>query len=298
MFENVPERLVRAVKALPASLREPSIRYAAPAGLVIAEYLRLVASSPNADSFFDHNPRPDGSLSYEFIVRTTMIGSTLFLLRSQPAFPEFCRRFQGRDFRSTFFELAAARMFLRGDFQLRAQPETGIKREDFDFSAVGKDDTINVEVTALTAPAFSMRTVRNALGAKRQQLPDNAPAIIFCVHPESWFSIGPDVVSSGLRSAADQFFAGTKRVNAIAFMGEQHWDSTGDGSLGALFLTHLPVVNPSARHPISSLDFFLNVSTDSPRSIVARNSLLDEMTLLQNSEFHQWVDTLFEEPPA
>jgi hypothetical protein len=294
-FDNIPERLTKAVKDIPPELRAKQIRYLAPAGFVIAEYLHRKIMGPEAESFFDYKPNPDGSLSYQYTVRIMLVGETLFLLRSQPGFPEFRRRFEGRDFRSTFFELVAARMFLRGKFVLHAKPETGIKRDDFDFLAVRPNDSINVEVTALTAPTFSINTVDNALDSKRKQLPDDAPAIIFCIYPESWFSAGPDLVSSELKRAALKFFSGSKRVNAVVFMGEQHWD--GDGTVGALFLTHLPVTNPAARHPISSLDFLLNVSNDSPRSVVARNDVLSEMSSSHTSEFFEWVDMLFNEAP-
>ena len=186
------------------------------------------------------------------------------------------------------------RMFLRGGFELHSRPETGVKRNDFDFRAVRPSDRINVEVTALTAPAFSENTVRNALNKKHKQIPDDLPAIIFCAYPESWFSIGPDLVRAGLIKAANAFFSSKKRVNAIAFMGEQHWNAAGDGTQGALFVTHLPIANPGARLPISSMDFLLNVSRDSPRSIVERNNLLKELPLLQTSEFYRWVDNIFD----
>ena len=96
-----------------------------------------------------------------------------------------------------------------------------------------------VEVTALTATSFSERTVKNALNAKRKQLPDDLPAVIFCLYPESWFTAGPDVVRAGLIKAANRFFS-SKRVNVVVFMSEQHWDAAGNGTLGALFITHLP----------------------------------------------------------
>jgi hypothetical protein len=294
MFDNIPERLVCAVRAISSEERVFPLRYVIPAGLVIAEYLRRFATGPSAEKFFDFKPNADGSTTYEHAVRITMVGETLFLLRSQPGFPEFCRRFEGRDFRSTYFELAAARMFLRGGFELHARQEIGVKRKDFDFRAERPTDTINVEVTALTAPAFAANTVKNALNAKRKQLPDDLPAIIFCVYPESWFSIGPDLLTTNLIAAAKRFFS-SKRVNAVAFMGEQHWDASGNGTLGALFVTHLPIENSAPRHPISSLDFFLNVSQDSPRSVVQRNNLLGEGPNLQDSEFYRWVDSLFDE---
>ena len=298
-FPNVPHRLARAVLTTPDEMRVLPHRYLYPAAFVIAEYLRRNPTGSEADAFFDFKPKADSSVSFEHTIRVTMVGETLFLLRSQPGFPEFCRRFQGRDFRSTMFELIAARMFLRGGFELYARPEVGAKTKDFDFQAVrtwgyGMRDKINVEVTALTTASFSEQTVKNALNAKRKQLPNDLPAIIFCVYPESWVSVGPDAVRSGLVEAANRFFS-SKRVNVVVFMGEQHWDAAGNGTLGALFITHLPVVNPGARRPISSLKFLLDVSAHSPRSVVQRNDLIKEVPWMLNSEFYQWVDALFNE---
>jgi len=159
-------------------------------------------------------------------------------------------------------------------------------------------DTINVEVTALTAPTFSENTVKNALNAKRKQIPDDAPAIVFCVYPESWFSIGPDLVRAGLIKVANRFFS-SKRINVVVFASEQHWNPSGDNSgLGAFFVTHLPIQNPEARLPISSLDFLLNVSKDSPHSVVERKDLAGEIQSFQDSEFFQWVDMLFDGAPS
>jgi hypothetical protein len=178
--------------------------------------------------------------------------------------------------------------------QSRGYPSAYRKGEDFDFKAVRPSDTINCEVTALTAPMFSPKTVRNALDTKRKQLPSDVPAIIICVYPESWFTIGPDAVRSGLMQVASDFFSSTQRINAVAFASEQHWDASNTGTSGALFVTHLPLAHPNPRHPISSLDFFMNVSNDSPRSMVERNNLQNEISVRLRSEFFRWIDALFE----
>jgi hypothetical protein len=60
-------------------------------------------------------------------------------------------------------------------------------------------------------------------------------------------------------------------------------------------MTHLPIENPAPRHPISSLDFFLDISKESPRSVVQRNDLQGEVAKLQNSEFYRWVDSVYGE---
>jgi hypothetical protein len=90
-----------------------------------------------------------------------------------------------------------------------------------------------------------------------------------------------------------EFLSSTKRINAVAFASEQHWDASKTGELGALFVTHLPLANVSPRLPISSLDFFMKVSNDSPRKFVERNNLPKEISVRLRSEFFQWIDALF-----
>jgi hypothetical protein len=228
-----------------------------------------------------------------------MVGETLFFLRSEPGFSEFCRRFQGRDFRSTFFELYAARLFQRGNFVLHAIPETGMKRADFDFRAVRRlkitvakpyilTKHINVEVTALTAPRVSIRTVQNALNTKRKQLPTDAPAVIFCVHPESWLDAANDLQGSVLTEAAKSFFSRSKRVNAIVFATERHLPLS-DRSHGAIVLMTNRIVNDRARHAMNSLDFM-----DSNQSLDQVKNMVEDRALVRN-EFYEWVDMLIRE---
>jgi hypothetical protein len=151
MFEDIPERLADAVRRIPESLRETTdLRYTAAAGLVIVQFLRQIPTGAEANTFFDFKRRHGEGTSYERSMRIMFIGETLFLLRSQPGFMELCRRFQDRDFRSTFYELVAARSFLRSKFEIHAKPETGIKKLDFDFTAISRSGCVNAEVTALT----------------------------------------------------------------------------------------------------------------------------------------------------
>jgi hypothetical protein len=296
MFDDIPQRLADAVGDLPSSWRIGANRYLVAAAYTIAEYLHQNPTGAAAEPFFDFKLKPDGSMSYEYAVRVLQIGETLFLLRKQPGFLEFQRRFKGRDFRSTFFELVAARTFLRGGFEIHAKPETGVKRDDFDFMVVKPSLSINVEVTSLTAPAFSTKTVRNALDTKRKQLPSDAPAIIFCVHPESWFSVNPNLVYFTLMHTAFDFFSSTKRINAVVFASEQHWDAAGDGSLGGLFVVLSTWVNSSARHRIGPLDFLLRLPDRRRLNNVKIDRLHSEPVIIR-SEFHDWVDAMFATQP-
>ena len=67
---------------------------------------------------------------------------------------------RGRDLRSTYYEMYAARMFFEGGYEVRAKPEVGIRREDFAFQASADGETVNVEVTALTAESFPLKQLK------------------------------------------------------------------------------------------------------------------------------------------
>jgi hypothetical protein len=287
MFPNVPERLAEAVRTqIPADFDDHT-RDALAAGLVVVEYLRQMPLGPEADPFFDAQLNPAGGVGYEFSVRVQMIGETLFLLRNCTGFSEFCRRFRNRDFRSTYFELCAARMMHHESFDLLARPEIGIKGEDFDFRAVRASEQVNVEVTALTAPEFAARTVANALETKRKQLPTDAPSVIFCVYPERWNAVSD--LEPQLSQIADDLFGRSKRINIVVFMTEFHF--TEDGSTaGTMFTTFRVERHAAPRFEIQSPMLF----TTKPRflDIVSEAGLRTDAPPFRDSEFYRWLDSL------
>ena len=85
-------------------MRVLPLRYIEPAAFVIVEYLRQIPTGEKAEEFFNFQPQADGSVSFKHTVRIAFVGETLFVLRNQPGFSEFCRRFKNRDFRSTMFD--------------------------------------------------------------------------------------------------------------------------------------------------------------------------------------------------
>jgi hypothetical protein len=213
-----------------------------------------------------------------------LIGETLFLLRSMPGFAEFCRQMEARDLRSTYFEIYAARMFLEGGYEVRARPEVGTRGEDFDFQAARGHETINVEVTALTAPTFSPQTILNALHQKRKQLPGIESAIVFCVLPENWGST--DRLDFHLFNCARSFFGKTRRVAAVVFVTEKHVDFEPGGPVGYLSLDHLCFWHPAPRRRIVSADFLLNDWET--------GAAPDDLpTQRRENEFFRWADSLF-----
>lgn len=284
MFEDVPKRLTDYLRGAASDFDRESFYYFAAAFLGVF-YLKKNFMKPETSDYLDIERTSRGGIWYGHVGRVVLIGETPFLMRSSPGFSEFCRRMRGRDLRSTYFEMYAARMFLEGGYEIRAKPETGVRGEDFDFQAVADGETINVEVTALTAKNFSPQTVENALYQKRKQLPDADPSIIFCVLPESWVTtenLGPI-----LGELTKRFFEGTGRVSAVVFAVEMH-ATEKDEPIGEFWIHHVCLLHPNPRRPIRSLAFFNNDAWK--KTVVAPG---ESPTMRRESEFFQWVDSIF-----
>jgi hypothetical protein len=283
MFDNVPDKLTNYLRSAVVDFDRESFYYFA-AATVALFYLHKSMVDPETSDFLNIRRTSRGGIWYGHSGRVILIGETLFLMRSTPGFPEFCRRMAVRDLRSTYFESYAARMFIEGGYQVFARPESGVRGKDFDFQAVRDGETVNVEVTALTAPNFAPETVKNALQQKRKQLPDTDPAIVFCILPESWWasqSLGPP-----LTKIVEQFFERTRRIAAVVFVIEKHFDFEKDGPVGYLSIQHLCLSHPNPRQPVSSLDFFKTAWEHTA-------SATGEATQRRENEFFWWVDSIF-----
>jgi hypothetical protein len=110
----------------------------------------------------------------------------------------------------------SASSFKDKTFNVEMVTASGIKTHDFDFKAINYRTEINVEVTACTNDRFSYKNLSNVLAAKRKQLPNNAPAILFCDIPERWLSHYPDLKFGVMQTTFD-FFKKSRRINAIVY---------------------------------------------------------------------------------
>jgi hypothetical protein len=297
LFRNVPDWLVDKVRGLGRKI-EPFDRatlYYAAAGWTIAYYLRKDIQARDVDGFFEPpGPVPvegNDPLWHHHVNRAILVAETLFVLRSSAGFEEQRKRLSARPLRSAFFEMSAARQFLKAGFQISARPEVNRRGEDFDFTASAGVLVVNVEVTALTAKEPSEATVLNALRQKRRQLPKDAPAVVYCVIPEQWSHSAIDW-DDWLPRIVRQFFRDTRRVNVVVFWMEKH--IVVDGGRGAaLALIGKPYVNDGARHPMNVSMFFTGQRSETIRQALAT---ADDLKALEeasyDSEFFRWVDYL------
>jgi hypothetical protein len=285
IFENVPKRLMDYLSDAVRDFDRESFYWFAAAYIGLF-YLGKNFTQREASNFLDLQRTSRGGIWYGYVGRVLLIGETLFLMRSSPGFQEFCRRMRGRDLRSTYYEMYAARMFLEGGYEVRAKPEVGIRREDFDFQAIADGETVNVEVTALTAESFSAHTVENALNHKRKQLPDTDASVIFCVLPESWATtenLGPT-----LGELTERFFGRTRRVTAVVFVVEMYV-SGRDEPVGTFWIHHACLWHPNPRRPIRSTGF---IASDAWKPTYV--TPLGSPTMRRESEFFWWADSIFD----
>jgi hypothetical protein len=298
LFENVPEWLTEKVRDL-SGIIDPQDReaiYFDAAGWTISWYLRKNIRD-ETDSFFEppgdaEAIKSDPKLWQSHANRILLIGETLFLMRNSPGFQEQRKRMAERPIRPAFFEMLSAKQFLNNGFEIFARPETGKRGDDFDFIAGRAGETVNVEVTALTAEEFSEKTIVNRLNDKRDQVPKTAPAVLFCVIPERWTTVGQVEWDEVLGRITRNFFRGTKRINVVIFWAEQHMAIPSGGS--ALISVRKPYLNTNTYHPLDA-PFLLGGSRrseDARRAFITGEGLDDLEKESYDSDFFRWVDSL------
>lgn len=293
MLDNIPSSLESRIREAPTDLFEH--RYLIAAICVCEEYLGR-ALWGEQDPFLELGIESKSSNSIEHLAKIILVANTLFSLRSCPGFSEMTRRMRGRSLRSTFYELWSAHYMLESGYEIFAKRETFQKGRDFDFSAVREGKTVNVEVTALTAAAFSEATLMNALNKKRKQLPSDQPSIIFCAYPESWFGIERDPADF-LSDVTNRFFRGSKRVNAIVYVTEVHI-SAKDMEYGGLTLRPTIATHFAPRIAVDLTGLYDMHNQDEPAEILqmlsgTANDIRSAEQKVGKSEFQSWVDSIY-----
>jgi hypothetical protein len=301
---TAPDRLEwelrKTIQALPNAPAGDD-KYAFAAVLVIGFYIGLNFNDPDVKKFL-RSPA-NGAPLFEFYCRVLLVGETIFVLRNSLAFPEVCRRLK-RDLRSGFFEAHGCRVFYDNGFELLvadANRPNRKRQDDFDFQAVRNKETINVEVTALTAPSFSEKTLLNALHAKRRQLPRGNPAVILCVWPDGWWWPA-DEIRPRIERIERRFFGEvdkTDKINAVLFIGQDPivWGGNVQGT-GSAPVLQFPIFN---RKSAFQLDLgFLAGSIKNTPELRTALKLGNDLDLLRrtfrNSEFYRWVDQTLGHP--
>jgi hypothetical protein len=289
-FENVPDWLtdkVRRLKDDQNQLDRHSIYFNA-AGYVIGWYLRKDIRSASSDPFFELPGKDaiekDHALWHAHVHRALLVGATIFELRNSRSFSELIDRLiEQASLRAAFFEMSAAKQFHDLGYEIVARAEKRGRGLDFDFTAITATQTINVEVTALTAPVFAERTIVNRFKDKVDQVPKDAPAILYCVLPDSWVDTPGIDWDEALGRLTRNFLRSTKRWNAVVFWCERHQELGNDTH--ATYLVRKPYLNERTYCPLNTDFLFRGPKTGE----CTRGEFEAEAN---NGEFYRWVDSL------
>jgi hypothetical protein len=310
-FPNVPERLTAVVRDHMLEFEKTGDRnflYLEAAGYVILEYLQIRCFDANPHPFWKSSADNEGNIWYGFPLRVILIGETLFLLRNCSGFAEICSRLKERDLRASYYEMLAAKIFVRAGFDVVMRPEKSpgrIKKrgEEFDFTAIRGKVVIAVEVTALEEKDFYQKTAINALNDKRTQLPKDRPTVFFCVIPPHWEKLGFNLNEWTANIANEFFLRGSRRVNRLVFYLERHIDGP-TLQCGGSFLTvskAFDCPNPyfaynfdhifgaQDRGDVQLMQLRMEDAFENPEtaSVLAKE--------LRTGEFYEWVDSFHDE---
>jgi hypothetical protein len=194
-FPNVPDRLTAVVRDRMIEFEKTEDRnllYLEAAGYVILEYLQIRCFDERAHPFWGgRQVNAQGDLWYGFPLRVILIGETLFLLRNCSGFSEICFRLKERDFRASYYEMLAAKLFIRTGFDIQMKPEkqSGPEQkklgEHFDFTAVRRRVAINAEVTALQEQRLLRKNSDKRTWLEAQTATQRRPRHNFLCHSPS-----------------------------------------------------------------------------------------------------------------
>ena len=281
------------IRSLTLRMKSPSIRYYAAAVGIVQYYIPGHILIDENDVFLKLNPpRPQDS-NWEYLARVVQLGGILFSLRNQPGIAEICRRLGTRNLKQAYSELASAGVLLQLDFDVEARRETGVATQDFDFTVSRNGERINVEVWQCETVDFNPRSLLRRLQDKRKQLPDNAPALIICVFPESWYD-HVEKLQHEFTVICERFFGSTRRINVVIFVHEEFIDD-GTSGAGYLGINAYPVTHHNPRFPNEYLNKALEAGPAAHRII---EDLIDVPKTVHSKyshdEFHRWVNWIID----
>ena len=188
-------------------------------------------------------------LSPRFVERQIALAAMLYEVADQAWAAELCHRFSKQTFRSVYYEAHAMAFMRKMGFALSFVPTTGVRGNDFEFSAKMGDCIAFVEVSASELETFSKSNVYNKLKKKKSRLPTSGAGIIIIALPENTDVIA-DPIRSELAETCQSFFTTAPNVRYVFFLHEIV-DQSDNQSI-RVGLTRF--INPSASERIADLD--------------------------------------------
>ncbi|WBY08147.1 hypothetical protein PIB19_00905 [Sphingomonas sp. 7/4-4] len=165
-------------------------------------------------------PSPKGHrINPRAIERQIALAAMLFQIADEGHEEELRRRFAKQVFRSVYYETHAIAFMIMAGFRLSFRPTTGVRGEDFEFTATIRGISASVEVTASERETFLRSNIHNKLNKKRDRLPRDGWGIIWLALPESNGRL-TEAQESELNEICDSFFRTAFNVSYIVFMTE------------------------------------------------------------------------------
>jgi hypothetical protein len=122
--------------------------------------------------------------------------------------------------RPCFIETEIASLLVCNGFRITIIKESGARGEDFDLFATRDRRAVSVEVTSKIEGQLTVKTIRNTLRAKRDQVPADRPAVLYMHIPPEWMRDQAACIAI-LTEAIIDFLRRSKRFNAIVFVWEE-----------------------------------------------------------------------------
>jgi hypothetical protein len=174
------------------------------------------------DLYVRHVDGVPGTRGLDHPDRVTSLGELLFNMQDIAGFGSRLGRMRTMSLEADIAELEGARFLHWNGTPYRFVVPTQIKGSDFDVEAKVGDITVACEMKArMEGAAPTPKSVYRHLNRARDQLPRNAPSIIFVKIPQSWML--NDACWGALDDGVARLFRGTGRIAAVFV----HWEEWG-----------------------------------------------------------------------
>lgn len=178
--------------------------------------------------------------------RTIRLADALFTILSRPnSDEEYIKgRFKNsRDIKAPFLEIQIASLLVVHGYQVEVKKEISERGSDFDLEITKVGEKVSVEVTGKDDGSLTVKTLINTLKAKRNQVPNHQPAVLYIHVPAIWMS-SPETMDV-FRNAFEASTTNLKRYNVIVLVCEE---VIADNEGGSPIVSLHAAINLKARH--------------------------------------------------
>jgi hypothetical protein len=234
------------------------------------------------DVWLSANPVPNDVRRSVHACRVVRLADALFTLIHGRAegLDSLKARFLTCPTKPCFMEAEVASLFVCNGFHVKIIKESGKRGEDFDLLATRDGKAVSIEVTSKLGGILTAQTIENTLRAKRDQVSQDRPAVLYMHVPLEWM---PDTNTiPTFDDAIVDFMKRSRRFNAIVFFSEKNIPFLN----GALTSQSMRACfNERPRHPFEPRTLFEPALIDGKRRMAFSflERLRNKRTKLQDS---------------